>query len=98
ERFGRTAQDDMIDPDELHASTAAVIARWRKRMGLATPLPGSEPAEPIPLMPSTALVEIVESERQIDDGESAPLLAVIDILRGAHKPEGAGTLGDHGTD
>jgi hypothetical protein len=103
ERFGRTAQDDLIDADELHASTAAVIARWRKRMGLTTPLPGAEPAEPIPLMPipltpSNALVEIVESERQIDDGESAPLLAVIDILRGAHKPEGAGTLGDHGTD
>ncbi|MHB8376626.1 MAG: DnaJ domain-containing protein [Dehalococcoidia bacterium] len=83
EHLGRGSErDDAVDPDELHASTSAVIARWRKSMGLRTSLrdqasPGSEP--------SNALVEIVESERQIDERESEPLMAVIDILRGARR-------------
>jgi hypothetical protein len=71
-----------LDPDELHASTAAIIGRWRKSMGLRV-LPGQELSQE----PSTALVDIVEGERQIDagDADSEPLTAVIDILRGAHK-------------
>ena len=86
DHLGRSAErDDAVDADELRASTSAVIARWRKSMGLRTSLreqalSGGEP--------STALVEIVETERQIDERderESEPLMAVIDILRGAHK-------------
>jgi hypothetical protein len=84
ERLGRSAERDPgIDPDELRASTSAVIARWRKSMGLRPSLRDFAGRE----APSNELVEIVESERQIDEGESEPLMAVIDILRGAHKNE-----------
>ena len=83
--FSRVSQqlsdrDAALDPDELRASTAAVIARWRKSMGLRV-LPGQEIRDE----PSTDLVEIVETERQLDVDASEPLAAVIDILRGAHK-------------
>ncbi|MDE3094665.1 MAG: DnaJ domain-containing protein [Chloroflexota bacterium] len=94
DHLGRSAErDDAIDPDELHASTSAVIARWRKSMGLRTSLreqasPGGEP--------TTELVEIVETERQIDEHESEPLMAVIDILRGAHKTGAAKRPGGSG--
>jgi hypothetical protein len=94
ERLGRGGQDEGIDADELHASTAAVIARWRKRMGLGSPLPGARDAAPT--TPSNALVEIVASERQLDEGESEPLMAVIDILRGAHTPTGSAARDDAG--
>ena len=74
-------RDEAIDPDELRASTAAVIARWRKSMGLRV-LPGQAlPADE----PSTDLVEIVDTERQLEASSEEPLAAVIDILRGAHK-------------
>lgn len=74
-------REEAIDPDELRASTAAVIARWRKSMGLRV-LPGQAlPDEE----PSTDLVEIVDTERQIEESAGEPLAAVIDILRGAHK-------------
>jgi hypothetical protein len=86
ERLGRSAERDAaIDPDELRASTSAVIARWRKSMGLRTSL--RDFAGPGNGAPSTELVDIVESERQIDEATSEPLMAVIDILRGAHKGE-----------
>lgn len=70
-----------------------MIARWRKSMGLRTSLreqasPGGEP--------TTELVEIVETERQIDEHESEPLMAVIDILRGAHKTGAAKRPGGSG--
>jgi hypothetical protein len=75
-----TAKDDPLDADELHASTAAMISRWRNSIGLR-PLPAGEDAANAP---STTLVDIVESERDLDD-QSEPLAAVIDILRGAHR-------------
>jgi len=88
ERLGRSAERDAaIDPDELRASTSAVIARWRTNMGLRPSL--RDFAGPGTGAPSTELVEIVESERQLDENESEPLMAVIDILRGAHKGERA---------
>ena len=74
-------RDEAIDPDELRASTAAVIARWRKSMGLRV-LPGQAVPDD---EPSTDLVEIVDTERQLEESAGEPLAAVIDILRGAHK-------------
>ncbi|MBF6599377.1 MAG: DnaJ domain-containing protein [Dehalococcoidia bacterium] len=89
EAFARTGQDEPLDADELHASTAAVIARWRTRMGLTTPLRDLSAVDaPSDTTPSTALVEIVESERELEETESEPLRAVIDILRGAHRNAG----------
>jgi hypothetical protein len=78
-------EDEEVTPDEIRASTAAMIARWRKSVGLK-PVALSElgPALGAPA-PSTTLVEIVESEREIEDAENAPLDAVIDILRGARR-------------
>ena len=78
------AKDDAVAPDELHASTSALISRWRTSVGLRPLAPAelSEDGEP-----SLELVDIVESERTLeehDDGE--PLAAVIDILRGSRKP------------
>ncbi|HEX5479303.1 MAG TPA: DnaJ domain-containing protein [Dehalococcoidia bacterium] len=75
------SREEAIDPDELRASTAAVIARWRKSMGLRV-LPGQALPDD---EPSTDLVEIVDTERQIEESAGEPLAAVIDILRGAHK-------------
>jgi hypothetical protein len=80
EASGRTLSDDPPDADELHASTAAMISRWRSSVGLR-PLP--TPGEPRNT-PSTTLVDIVESEREVSD-QGEPLAAVIDILRGAHR-------------
>ncbi len=68
-------KDEPLDLDELRASTAAIIARWRKSMGLRAIEPGDAP--------TTTLVEIVQSEREVE--ESEPLNAVLEILRGAHK-------------
>jgi len=75
-----TLKDDALNADELHASTAAMISRWRNSAG-PRPLPaGEDPAD----APSTTLVDIVESERDLD-GQDEPLAAVIDILRGARR-------------
>lgn len=74
-----TPKDEPLDPGDLHASTAAMISRWRNSVGLR-PLGTDNEASP-----STTLVDIVESERDLDE-QSAPLSAVIDILRGAHRP------------
>ncbi len=82
ERLGRTGErDEAIDADELRASTSAVIDRWRKSMGLKPMTLRALAADE----PSNDLVEIVETERQLDETDSEPLMAVIDILKGAHK-------------
>lgn len=72
---------ESMDADELRASTAAMISRWRNQIGLRAPDPqaadaGSE------AQPSTELVDIVRTERELES-EDAPLAAVIDILRGS---------------
>ncbi len=77
------SKDDPMDAGELHASTAAMISRWRDSVGLRALAPSPDAGQPDGT-PSTALVDIVESERGLDD-ESAPLSVVIDILRGAHR-------------
>lgn len=74
------ARDEPLDADVLRASTAATIARWRATMGLKVGSPEDGGA------PSNALVEIVESEREIEE-ESEPLSAVLDILRGSRRVE-----------
>lgn len=79
-------RDEGISADQLRVSTAATIARWRKSVGLkqidpslATPLDGPEAS-----FVDTTLVDIVASERELDD-TSEPLTAVLDILRGSNR-------------
>ncbi len=81
-------KDEPTGPEELRQSTAAMISRWRNSIGL-TPETAGETAE---RKPSTKLVEIVETERKLDDADE-PLAAVMDILRGS----GANSIrtGDH---
>jgi hypothetical protein len=69
------AKDEPVSADELHSSTAAMIAHWRNSVGLRNLAPAAAASEP-----STELVEIVQTEREIE-AESAPLNAVLDILR-----------------
>jgi hypothetical protein len=73
-------KDEALDADGLHASTAAMISRWRSSIGLRPLAAEGDPAT----APSTTLVDIVESERGLDD-QDEPLAAVIDILRGARR-------------
>lgn len=74
-------KDEPVNPSELHASTAAMITRWRNSVGLRPVVEESD------VMPSRTLVDIVDSERDLDE-QSESLSAVIDILRGAHRPIG----------
>jgi hypothetical protein len=74
-------REEAIDADELHASTAATIARWRASIGLKPP--ACDPAEG-DATPSTTLVDIVKGEQDIE-AESEPLNAVLEILRGSHR-------------
>ena len=90
---GRSEPDAPLDADELRASTAAIIARWRKSMGLrAAELSASEPKE----APITTLVDIVDEERELHEDDE-PINAVLDILRGARtstaEPHEQSTLG-----
>jgi hypothetical protein len=62
--------DDPIDADDLRMSTAAMISRWRSSVGLRTLQPE----------PSSDLVDIVESERELAADES-PVNAALEILR-----------------
>ncbi len=80
--FAGSKDDGPIDADQLRQSTAATIARWRKSVGLMhidTSDLGGDGA------PDTTLVDIVASERELDD-TSEPLSAVLDILRGSRGP------------
>jgi hypothetical protein len=74
------AVTDEMGAEELRASTAATIARWRASVGLRAPLVSDDEQAP-----STELVDIVRSEREIEDAESEPLNAVLEILRGSHR-------------
>lgn len=75
------AREEAMDADELHASTAATIARWRASVGLRAPV---DPAAQDAAAPSTTLVDIVQGEQDIES-ESEPLNAVLEILRGSHR-------------
>ncbi len=84
--FAADEEDDVqLTPEELRESTAAIIQRWRKSMGLRAGAPSGDGGEP-----SKTLVEIVEGERDLE-AEAEPIDAVMEILRGARKaPEGSG--------
>ena len=69
-----SVKDEPMDADELRQSTAATIARWRKSVGLRESRRESAPDQ--------TLVEIFESEKEIDSADE-PLAAVLDILRGS---------------
>jgi DnaJ-like protein len=73
-----------VDADSLRASTADTIARWRNSVGLKPTLHDAMPPLRVPdgSAPDRTLVEIVETERDIDaKDEGEPLNAVMDILR-----------------
>ncbi len=72
-------KDEPVGPEELRASTAAMISRWRNSVGLRPDV--GDAAVDAARKPSTKLVEIVESERRLDQPDE-PLAAVMDILRG----------------
>jgi hypothetical protein len=73
------SRDEGIDADELHASTAATIARWRASIGLQ-----AVPEDAVQNAPVSTLVDIVKGEQDLES-ESEPLNAVLDILRGSHR-------------
>lgn len=73
------AKEDALDANELRASTAAMISRWRSSVGLREDQPVATADGP-----STALVDIVRTERELE-AQDAPLAAVIDILRGSSR-------------
>jgi hypothetical protein len=79
--LGVGAKDERLDAGEVQASTAAMISRWRNSVGLR-PMAAAESGED---QPSMTLVDIVESERDLDETDE-PMSAVIDILRGARRP------------
>ncbi len=72
-------RSDSASASEIQASTAAMISRWRNSVGLQAP-PTS--AGELEREPDTTLVEIFQSEQDIDSPDE-PLSAVIDILRGS---------------
>jgi curved DNA-binding protein CbpA len=76
---GSTQKDEPIDADALGASTRDIIARWRKSVGLKT-VQGADTGAP-----SGTLMEIVDTERQIAEGDTDPFGAVMDILRSGAK-------------
>jgi curved DNA-binding protein CbpA len=78
--------EDSVSPGELRDSTAAMISHWRNSVGLVPRADaGVAPASATPPAPSTTLMDIVSTERRLqdDDQEGDPLAAVIDILRGS---------------
>jgi hypothetical protein len=79
--LGAAESEEATDPEELATSTAAMISRWRNSVGLKNIQPDMLPGADVPIAPSGTLVEIVESERELDS-ESEPIAAVLDILRG----------------
>ena len=76
-----SAADERADAGAIHASTAAMISRWRNSVGLR-PISSVEHEDS---KPSMTLLDIVESEHDLE-GADEPLSAVIDILRGAKRP------------
>ena len=67
------------DVGDLRASTARMLERWRTNAGIRS---GAEQPD---RAPDTTLVDIVQSERDLED-TSEPLNAVLDILRGSNRP------------
>lgn len=77
--LGVAQRDEGVDAETLRVSTRDTIARWRMSVGLKT-LQNTDAA-----IPSGRLMEIVDAERQIVDGDGDPFGAVMDILRSGAK-------------
>lgn len=77
--LGVAQKDEGVDAETLRVSTRDTIARWRMSVGLKT-LQDADVA-----IPSGRLMEIVDAERQIVDGDGDPFGAVMDILRSGAK-------------
>ena len=75
----RGKHGDNASANEIQASTAAMISRWRNSVGLQAPV---RTADDPNRSPDTTLVEIFQSEQDVAS-QSEPLTAVIDILRGS---------------
>lgn len=71
-------KEEGIDADTLSESTRETIRRWRSSVGLRAPMVA--PTAP----PSETLMEIVETEKKIEE-EGDPFNAVMDILRSGAK-------------
>ncbi len=67
--------------DDLRASTAALIGRWRSSAGINAPVREAAKDQ----SPDTTLVDIFRSEHEMEE-PSEPLYAVMDILRGSKEP------------
>jgi hypothetical protein len=78
--MGTAEEEVAADPEEIRDSTAAMISRWRHSVGLKNIQPEMPGAD----VPISTLVDIVETEREID-GDSEPIAAVLDILRGTRQ-------------
>ena len=66
--------------DELRASTASMVHRWRSTVAVANPEAGETERGPDP-----TLVDIFRSEEEVET-PSEPLSAVLDVLRGSRHP------------
>jgi curved DNA-binding protein CbpA len=68
---------------DLRASTAAMLERWRTNAGI-------QPAAEQPSTgPDMTLVDIFRSEQEIDSGPEDPLTSVMDVLRRGRTPAAA---------
>jgi curved DNA-binding protein CbpA len=63
---------------DLHASTAAMLARWRNNAGI-------QPAAELTPEPDMTLVDIFRSERELESAAD-PLTSVMDVLRRQKAP------------
>jgi hypothetical protein len=80
------AREEGIDADALSDSTRETIKRWRSSVGLRAPMPGQILAGAgMAGAPSETLLEIVETEKQIEEQDGEAFNAVMDILRSGAK-------------
>jgi hypothetical protein len=77
--------DEGIDADTLSESTRETIRRWRSSVGLRAPMPGQQMPAVDMGGPSETLMEIVETEKQIEEQDGEAFNAVMDILRSGAK-------------
>jgi hypothetical protein len=79
----RDQKDEGVDPDVLSQSTRDTISRWRRSVGLKAPMFAA--ADAAGDEPSETLMEIVDTEKQIEGQDGDPFNAVMDILRSGAK-------------
>jgi curved DNA-binding protein CbpA len=76
--------------EDLHASTAAMLQRWRSNAGIQPASETKNPASPVTDRPEPdmTLVDIFRSEQELDASED-PLASVMDVLRRTKVPASA---------